>query len=190
MALAGCLPRAFPRFCCVLVLFITLGAAPANQAETGKSYQIKAVFLFNFAQFVEWPQATFPAAASPLIIGVLGRNPFGSFLDETVRGEHIHGHPIIVQRYSDVRDIKTCHILFINLQDPDEMENALVSLKHQNTLTVSDASRFIQRGGMVQFFTENNRTRIRIDPGSAKAADLVISSKLLRLADIVYAKRQ
>jgi hypothetical protein len=90
-------------------------AGPDMSAQTAPSreYQIKAVFLFNFAQFVEWPPAAFRDSNSPLVIGVLGDNPFGTYLDETVRDEKVGNRPLEVQRYQRVDEIKTCHVLFI-----------------------------------------------------------------------------
>ena len=65
-----------------------LGAAapPGNTRAQSPEYQLKAVFLFNFAQFVEWPASAFPKPDTPLGICILGEDPFGSYLDETVRG--------------------------------------------------------------------------------------------------------
>jgi hypothetical protein len=154
-----------------------------------REYQIKAVFLFNFAQFVEWPSDAFPETNSPLIIGVLGKDPFGDYLDETVRGEAVNGHPIVVQRYNQVQDVKTCHILFINPEDASQFKSILENLKAQNTLTVGDVNTFVRQGGMIRFYTENGKIRIRINLDSVKEADLTISSKLLRLADVVSSQK-
>jgi hypothetical protein len=168
-----------------LLVFSLLLSAQAPARE----YQIKAVFLFNFAQFVEWPAGAFPEPKSPLIIGILGKDPFGDFLDETVRGEEINGHPIVIQRYNQVQDVKTCHILFINPEDSNKFKSILESLKAQNTLTVSDVATFIRQGGMIRFYTENGKIHIRINLDSVKETDLIISSKLLRLADVVSSQK-
>jgi hypothetical protein len=155
--------------------------APADTPE----YQVKAVFLFNFAQFVDWPPQAFPEAQTPLIIGVLGNDPFGSYLDETVRGEKVNTHPLVVRRYRRVEEIDTCHVLFISQSEANRLEQILNRLKGRNILTVGDANGFANRGGIIQFVTENNKIRMRINLGTAKACNLKISSKLLRPAEIV-----
>ena len=66
----------------------------SHEAARASEYQVKAVFLFNFAQFVDWPASAFPDATAPLVIGVLGDDPFGPYLDETVRGETVRGRPL------------------------------------------------------------------------------------------------
>jgi hypothetical protein len=154
-----------------------------GQTAISPEYQVKAVFLFNFAQFVEWPARAFPDAQAPLVIGVLGDDPFGSYLDETVRGEKVNDRPLIVQRYRRPGEIKICHVLFISRSETDRMEQVLASVKGRPILTVSDADDFIVRGGMVRLVTEKNKVRIRINVAAVKAANLKVSSKLLRVAE-------
>jgi hypothetical protein len=146
-------------------------------------YQLKAVFLFNFAQFVDWPPEAFPDSATPLVIEILGNDPFGSFLDATVRGETVRGRSIEVRRHRRINDITTCHILFISQSEMDRLDDILATLKDRSILTVGDIDNFEWRGGMIRFVVERNRIRFRINLEAAQAARLTISSKLLRLAD-------
>lgn len=155
------------------------------QAPTSKEYQVKAVFLYNFAQFVEWPPDSFPDAQTPLVIGVLGQDPFGAYLDEIVRGEKVNNRALVIERYRQVEDIKTCHVLFISRSELGRFEQILGSLKGRNILTVGDAEGFALSGGMIRFVAENNKIRMRINLEAARAAKLTISSKLLRPAEII-----
>ena len=157
--------------------------APAQPAPA-KEYQVKAVFLYNFAQFVEWPEAAFPETQTPLVIGVLGEDPFGGYLDETVRGEKVNNRPLVIERYRRAEEIKICHILFISRTEADRLEKIFAELKG-SILTVGDFEGFTKRGGMMRFVTEKNKTRLRINLEAAKAAKLTISSKLLRPAEII-----
>jgi hypothetical protein len=159
------------------------GLKLSAQTPTSPEYQVKAVFLFNFAQFVDWPPKAFPEAQTPLVIGVLGEDPFGTYLDETVRGEKVKDRPLVVQRYRRVGEIKTCHVLFISRSETDRLEQILASVKGRNILTVGDAEDFALRGGMIQLVTEKNKIRMRINLEAVKAAGLTISSKLLRVAE-------
>lgn len=171
----------------VLRSAVLLAAGPSLAAQTGAAteYQVKAVFLFNFAQFVDWPADAFSGPDSPVVIGVLGEDPFGDFLDQTVRHEHLGGRPFQVRRYQSADEIKTCHILFISRSEADRPEEVLAALKHRPLLTVSDADGFAQRGGMIRFVTDRSRIRLQLNVGAAEAAHLTISSKLLRVAEIV-----
>jgi hypothetical protein len=154
-------------------------------AQTAAGYEVKAAFLYNFAQFVEWPTNAFADAQSPIVIGILGEDPFGASLNEIVRGENVNGRPLAIAHYQRVEDIKACQILFISQSESRRLEEILASLKGRGILTVGDIDGFAKRGGMIRFVIENNRVRFRIDVEAAKAANLTISSKLLRLAEIV-----
>jgi len=156
--------------------------APAARAETTLSaeYQLKAVFLFNFAQFVEWPAEAFPDAKAPLVIGVLGKDPFGAYLDDLVSGEKIGERTLVIRRYSRLEDLTGCHILFISRSESRSLDTIVTRLKEQSLLTVSDADTFTRQGGMVRFAMENGKIRLRINVEAAKASKLNISSKVLR----------
>jgi hypothetical protein len=168
----------------LLIAFLTMNMMAPQQSGPSE-YQVKAVFLYNFTQFIEWPSGAFQEPNSPLVIGILGKDPFGNYLDETVRGDSVNGHPLVVQRFQNAEDAGKCHILFISSSEKDRLKNIFQLLESTNTLTVGDAANFAKNGGMVRFYTENHKTRIRINLEAAKKADLTISSKLLRLAEIV-----
>jgi hypothetical protein len=164
---------------------------PTASAQSGgaREYQVKAVFLFNFAEFVDWPPSAFPSPQSPLIIGVLGDDPFGPYLDEAVQNERVNDRPLVIHRYRRVEDIAECHILFIGLRQPEQIQDAISGLKGRSILTVGDADGFSKLGGMIRFVVENSRIRLRINLTAAKAAGLTISSKLLRPAEVVSMRR-
>jgi len=157
-------------------------SAPAVRAETALSaeYQLKAVFLFNFAQFVEWPAQAFPDPKAPLVIGVLGKDPFGPYLDDLVSGEKIGDRALVIRRYSRPEDLAGCHILFISRSEARNLDAIVARLKEQSVLTVSDADGFTRQGGMVRFVMENGKIRLRINVDAAKSSHLSISSKVLR----------
>lgn len=164
-----------------VLLFLGRCDLPAQTAPSSE-YQLKAIFLFNFTQFVQWPAKAFPEIQAPLVIGVLGDDPFGGYLDAAVRGESVNTHSLTVQRYRRVEDIKECHLLFISSSESTRMKEILTALKDRPILTVGDVESFSVHGGMVRFVIEKGRIRLRINEDKAKTAELTISSKLLRLA--------
>lgn len=168
-----------------MALILGFGCASYAAARTPQEYQIKAVFLFNFAQFVEWPAAAFDTPDQPISICILGEDPFGDFLDETVRDERVGGRSLIIRRYQRIEETGTCQILYVSHSERDRMQELFSLLKGRSVLTVSDADAFASKGGMIRFVTRNNRINFRINLEVAKAAGLTISSKLLRPAEIV-----
>jgi hypothetical protein len=170
-----------------MVCVLMTGMTFVPQGNISREYQVKAVFLYNFCQFVEWPAKAFAHEDDPLIIGILGENPFDNYLEETVKGEKASGHLLEVRHFQQVSQIRECHILFINVTGKDEVKKVISTLASRNILTVSEITNFTKQGGIVRFFTEDNRTRIRINLEAAKKAELTINSKLLKVADIVNA---
>ncbi len=162
-----------------------LSAAGTRAAVPSAEYQLKAIFLFNFAQFVEWPSRAVAGELAPFVIGVLGDDPFGAYLDETVRGERIANHPIVVRRYRRAEEVTGCHVLFISRSEIAQMGQIVAGFKGQSILTVGDVDDFNRLGGIVRFVTEQGKIRLRIDVQAAQSAGLKISSKLLRSAMIV-----
>lgn len=164
---------------------VTLLVATTPALPAPAEYQVKAVFLFNFSQFVEWPQETFAAPDAPFVIAVVGEDPFGAQLDAAVRGETVMGHPLVVKRYHTVNAVEPCQILYISDSELARLDKILNSVERRSVLTVSDIDRAAERGAVIQFTNERNRLRLRINVAAAKAAGLTISSKLLRPAEIV-----
>lgn len=151
-----------------------------------REYHVKAVFLYNFVQFTEWPTNAFANSNSPIVIGILGASdPFGKVIDETVRGETVRNRSIIIQRYKRVEEIKECHVLFITQSESSRLNKIFSALRGRSILTVADLDGFAQKGGMIEFSTERNKIRLSICVGATKAAGLTLSSKLLRIADLV-----
>jgi hypothetical protein len=155
--------------------------APAIAAE----YQVKAVFVFNLAQFAEWPAAAFTATNAPIVIAVLGDNPFGTFLEELVRDEKVGGRALVVRRCREIDETDGSHILFVSRSGAPPVAQIVTTLKGRSVLTISDADSFARTGGMVQFVMEGGKVRLRVNVMAAKACGLTISSKILRPATIV-----
>ena len=167
-----------------LMLFC-LGLSESRGQTISHEYPLKAVFLFNFAQFTGWPTNAFEKADSPLVIGVLGDDPFGALLDDAVRGEIVNGRKFVVERYRRVEDIQTCHILFISQSEARRLDKIVSALKAKPVLTVSEIADSASNGVCVRFMTENNKIHLRINMDSLQAARLTVSSKLLRVAELV-----
>ena len=175
------------------LLTLTLpDARPAGQSaavELSAEYRVKSGFLFNFPQFVEWPARAFRDAHAPIVIGILGDDPFGPYLDKLLEGEKVGGRSLVVQRFRRVEDAGNCQILFVSHSEAGNVEPLLTRLHDRAVLTVGEDESFERAGGMVRFVIENNKVRLRINPDAAKAHELTISSKLLRLATLVPARK-
>jgi hypothetical protein len=169
----------------ILGLIPALLLAASNgrgQVSSPSEYQLKAAFLFNFAKFIDWPPEAFADLKSPFIIGILGDNPFGRELEQTVAGKKINDHSITIQTFRAGTEATNCHILFISTSEKSRLPEIFGNLHGASVLTVSETERFIETGGMVNFVQATNKIRFQINDDAAKAARLKISSRLLSLA--------
>jgi hypothetical protein len=171
----------FPNFLRGILLSLAATAC-AGAASTPTEYDIKAVFLYHFTQFVAWPEAAFPKPDAPFVIGLVGADPFGSALNSIVGGESVGRHRLTVQTINDVTAEFRCQILYFT----EDSENLLdlQRLRTAPVLTVGESDSFYKRGGMIQFFLDRRRVRLKVNLEEARAHSLEVSAKLLRVADV------
>ncbi len=160
-------------------------AGALRGADGGFEYRVKATFLFNFAKFVTWPATVQGAPGAPTVVGVLGQDPFGAVLDQTLVGQNVAGHPFQVRRLTGQDSLTGCHLLFISRSEKDRLATLLSGLRHQPVLTVSETDGFCQQGGLVNFTIVEGKVKIEINPAECEKAGLKVSSKLLSVAKVV-----
>jgi hypothetical protein len=176
MALLRCRPQL------AFVLALALAVPAAIPAQAANEYEVKAAFLFNFTRFVDWPG---PSGSGPFCIGIEGADPFGSAMEEAVKGRSAGGHAIAVKHFKPGEESTVCEIVFISGMDARKMHAALGRLQHAAVLTVGEGAAFCHSGGVIAFEVEDNKVKLEINPDAAQRAHLQISSKLLSLATLV-----
>jgi hypothetical protein len=154
-------------------------------AQSAQEYDVKAVFLYNFATFVEWPPSAFSPQETFFVIGVIGDDPFGNTLENVINNERIGNRPMAVRRFNRIEDAGECHILFISRSETDRLDDIFGAIGGRPILTVADIPGFAEAGGMIGFANQGNRVRVIINGNVASRAQLSISSKLLRLARVI-----
>jgi hypothetical protein len=169
----------------VLVAFLP-GLARAQDANPVES-QVKAAFLVKFPLFVEWPAGTFTNALAPIVVGVVGQDPFGLGLDEAIRKAHVEGRPLVLKRFQDVSALGSCHLLFISASEQGRLGEILRRLEDTPVLTVGDFDRFAHGGGIINFIKEAGKVRFEINLDAAKKAGLKLSPKLVQVSKVVGA---
>jgi hypothetical protein len=162
-------------------LLLAIGDGRAQEPQPTE-YQIKAAFLFNFAKFVQWPPAAFAGVTSPIVVGVLGENPFHDDLARTVRNKTIDERPLVIKEFSSPIEATNCHILFISASEKNRLPEILKGLKGTSVLTVGEMEHFTESGGMINFVLRGKKIRFQINNDEASRAGLKISSKLMSLA--------
>ncbi len=172
------------------LVFALAGGVPSGQSQppTAPEYQIKAAYLYNFAKFVEWPS---PAGElpDPIVVGVLGKDPFGPVLEETLLGKSVNGRPFVVRRFASLKALKPCQILFISSSEKGSLTEIFKGVENQGVLTVGETERFARLGGIINFTLEENKVHFEINLDAATRSGLKISSQLLKLGRVMRGGR-
>jgi hypothetical protein len=148
-------------------------------AATGEA-AVKAAFLPKFARYVTWPPTARPVSGTALQLCVIGRDPFGSELDEAVRSQNAQGQRVIVRRLNSASGAASCHVAFVSGAS-EPTGQILLALGRRPILTITDARSSSQRG-IIHFTVVGGRVRFFIDNLAASQRELSISSRLLGLA--------
>ncbi|MGH9350479.1 MAG: YfiR family protein [Vicinamibacterales bacterium] len=173
---------------CGFLLCVWLGlwhASRSVQAAPTPEYLIKAAYLYNFALFVEWPADAFPTPTAPIVIGVVGADPFEAALDRTIRDKRVNNRPVVVKRLGWAQDLRTCHILFVSSSEAARAPELRTRLDGLPILLVGETPEFARRGGTINFTIDDNKVKLEVNVDAARRARLNISAKLLRVARIV-----
>jgi YfiR/HmsC-like len=166
-----------------LVALMMLSALPVQaRGSHPTQYDVEAAYLYQFGNFVQWPAKSGADRPKTFSICVLGQDPFGTALEDTLRDSKMNGLPMEAKRIASVRDAAGCQILFISSSQQDQLTADLLALREQPVLTVSDIPEFAARGGVIQFVLTENRVRFEIDLSNAQKAGLKLSSQLLKVA--------
>jgi hypothetical protein len=168
----------------LLIFILTLKSYDVLWARATE-YDLKAAFLYNFTQFVQWPENAFSAPDSAFQLCLIGEDPFGRVLDETVTSEFVGKHPIVVRRIRDVENTPACHLAFVSAKSNIPFEVVLETIQDHPVLLVGEDPDSAEKGGTIALRVVNRRIRLTVNLSAARAANLRISSKLLRLSTIV-----
>lgn len=147
-------------------------------------YQLKAVFLYNFANFINWPNTAFTDEDSPFLICILGDDPFQEELDITIEDQEARGRTLEVVRFKTFDKVSACHILFISESQQFSLAEIYRFTCQYPILTVSESDYFIDYGGMIRFYNVNQRVRLEINPDAVEQTGLKADANLLNLSKI------
>lgn len=160
--------------------------AQAAGPKVTREYLIKAALLYNFAKFTDWPAHSFEGPDAPLLICVLGADPFGPAL-KTIEGKVIKNRPVVTRVVSRVLDSRRCHVIFVSDSEQSRLAEILELVGDDPILTIADMPDFAVSGGIINLKVVENKSRFDINLAAAHRANLKLSSKLLILAQQVMA---
>lgn len=155
--------------------------AATSAVADASEYEVKAAYLYNFGKFVAWPEDAL-AAADPLVICVVGRDPFGAVLDDTIRGKTVQERRLTVRRLTNADRIRECHILFVSAAEEQRLPQILRAMGGSHVLTVGETDTFLRKGGAIALVARERRVRFDVNLRAAHDAGLEMSAQLLKVA--------
>lgn len=177
--------RASSLFIIACCFFLSASPRALSQNEVSAEYAVKLAFLYNFTRFVEWPPDTYSDPAAPLVICVVGHDPFSQALEGELRTRTVGGHPVDVRTLKANDKLAMCQIVFVPVTEKTQADRILRSLKGCRTLTVGEIDGFAVLGGIINLTVEANKVHLEVNRLAADRAGLKISSRLLSIAKIV-----
>jgi hypothetical protein len=166
--------------------------SPAAPAASGPELEhgIKAAFLLNFVRYTTWPRESFESDTSPLRVQVVGRDPFGKLLDDTLRDEKAHGRALEIVRTTHVPDEIRAHVVFCGELSRSQREELLERCRGKPILLVGETDGLAVDGACINFYLQEKKIRFEINTDAVSEASLKISASLLKLAKIVKSRRE
>jgi hypothetical protein len=178
----------------LLACLLVADAYPESKSAQYKEYEVKAAFMYNFLKFIDWPEVKMARGGNQIVVGIIGEDPFGAAAD-IFKDKKVEERNVVVKRFEGIEQLKKtadkdkqlealqmCHLLFICHSEQKQASEIIDIVGKNGVLTVGDTSGFIESGGGINFFMEDNKIRFDINLTAAEKAGLKIRSQLLRLA--------
>ncbi len=185
----------------LLCLSLATGlVVPASQvsAQPGvrQEYYVKAGVIGVLPKFAKWPPGDAPAPGKPLVIGILGQDPFVengvNQLDQAVAKANAGGANIVVKRFPSAKNYESSHILFVSNAAEAESEEQTLDARWaaakkltagKSVLVVGEADGLAKKGVVANLVVDpvTNFVQLEINPDAASRAGLKLQPQLLGL---------
>lgn len=154
-------------------------------AQDSREDRLKAAVLLDFLRFVQWTPQAMPAAGEPLSLCVVGRDGFTDALRRYTAGRLLQGHPFYVHPVTDLRATASCRVVFVTNSNRSQWPAIFAAARGHDALTVSFCPDFAQSGGVINLVFRNGSPHFQINLQAAAQQNVIISSRLIPLAEIV-----
>ena len=169
-------------------VLLRAGSIQAAETPALSERQVKALFLFNFAKYVDWPAGAFSNSSAPIVIGVVGEDGFADEVRQIAGDRTVNDRKVVIKQIGSTADLKDCQILFVRSSENGRLTEILKAVKNSAVLTVGETDRFLLQEGMINFTKKENKIHLEINLVPAQRVNLKLSSKLLTVADVVLGK--
>lgn len=166
----------------VLFIITTVLTINSGFGVEALEHEIKATYLYNFAKFIDWPVGNFDK--DPIYFCVMDKNSLKKSLELLTRGKSIKNRPLQVLFLASANEIKGCHVLYVSNEIIKKFPDIKKDLRLRDLLSVGEAPDFIDFGGQIQFYIENNNVSFEIDLSAIKRSGLKLDARVLNIAKV------
>lgn len=183
------------------ITLVGIRGSLAQPIDAAKAAKVKSAYLLNFAKFTTWSDGAFTDEDNPLVICVWGSNAVEKSLKQLIEGKTVGQRKVVVRHIEvhmaaplheakDISDdiggkLNGCHLLYIGKIEANRVHKILKAIESLRILTVSDTPRFAEQGGMLGLVLRKGKITFDANPITIKKAGIKVSSKILKLAQIV-----
>lgn len=181
--------RACLCFVTVVVLLRAISPSDAGGEETEEPlYQAKAKYLYVMSKYVTWPASAFETKGAPIIVGVLGKDPFRRDLEKVLNRRKSQERPFVIRRADKVEKLLNCHVIFIAESESRRRDEILLALQGKPVLTVCEMDHFFYAGTVIHLFVDKKTRRIqfKVNLTAARTANLKINDRMREEAAEVW----
>jgi hypothetical protein len=169
----------------LLVLATLLFGVRAEAQAPMDEAQVKAMFVYNFLKFVEWPVDTSVGAKDPFVVLIIGEGATADATEHFLESKSIGDRPLVVRRTRWDQSLAGARAAFIIERDAKKLHRVLDAAAAAGVLTIGEGESFTTRGGVIGLLVEDRKVRFDVDTTAAQVAGLRVSSKLLALTRAV-----
>jgi len=166
----------------ISVFILISGFRETHGPTVDTNSKFKAIFIYNFTKYIEWPKTY---RNGDFVIGVIGKSPLYQELVKMAMTKKVANQPLKIIRYNSIKDLHKCHILYISKGDSFEIGEVIKQIKSNSTLIITEKSGLADQGAGINFVVKNNRLKFELNKNNVEKHKLKISSNLEALAIIV-----
>lgn len=157
---------------------VITGNKRSSKLSTEEEYNSKAMYMYNFCKYVQWPSSF---QYDNFVICVAGDSPLLEKLTAFTKGKSINNRKIVVRKY-DPKDKSLFHILFIPQNQSWNFANLKSTLQNNPTLLVAENASLNNQGSHIGFTIIGNKVKYAINKSAAEKTGLLISQDLVKFA--------
>jgi hypothetical protein len=166
-------------------LLALVASAQERPAISEAEQQVRAQFVYNFANFVEWPDDAFASATAPIKICLFGEVDFAPYL-YSFSGTRIGDRPLLVQKADEMEQIRAgCHILYVGQDERVRLPTFWQEIQYIYVLSIGDRQGFADKGGIINILRTRDRVQFDVNIENALLNGLFLDSDLLALARVI-----